>query len=56
MINNNGSQKIRETEDRELEELAKEYLDLEEQRNENIDKLEEINKKLVLLYSELEKN
>ncbi len=55
MINDNSPLKLREIEDRELEELAKRYLDLEDQRNKNIDKLEEINKKLTLLYSNLEK-
>ena len=43
----------REIEDKELEDLAREYLDLEEQRNENLDKLEETNKKLAILYLNL---
>lgn len=39
----------------EDKEWAKRYLDLEEQRNKNLDKIEEINKKLATLYSDLEK-
>lgn len=46
---------IKETENKELEELVEEYLNLEDQRNKNIDKLEEINKELAIMYSDLEK-
>jgi len=42
-------------EDKELEEWAQRYIDLENQRNKNLDRLEEINKKLALLYSNFEK-
>ena len=40
-------------EEKKLKEWTKEYLNLEDQRNENIDKLEAVNKKLAILYSEL---
>jgi len=50
-----SSPDLKETEDKESEEWAQRYLDLEKQRNDNIDKLEEIDKELAILYKNLEK-
>lgn len=44
---------LKEIEDKRLGELVEEYLELDDQINDNIDKLEEINKKLAILYSNL---
>lgn len=44
---------LKKIEDRKLGELVEEYLKLDDQINDNIDKLEEINKKLVIMYSNL---
>lgn len=46
---------LKEIEDKRLGELVEEYLELDDQINDNIDKLEEINKKLAILYSNLYK-
>jgi len=50
-----NAKKDEPTKDKELEGLVNEYLKLEDQRNKNIDKLEEINRELALLHLDLEK-
>ncbi|MBA7492892.1 hypothetical protein ES702_03445 [subsurface metagenome] len=46
---------LKKIEDKKMEKLVEEYLELDDQINDNIDKLEKINKKLAIMYSNLEK-